>query len=114
MASELSGIGTRTAGLRMPQEVPEPRTVRPDVAIDPGSGTGAQKPGFGATLNEFLGQVNQTQLASESTFRRFVRGEAELHEVGLAAREAEIALRLTVEIRDRLLTAYQEVSRMQM
>jgi flagellar hook-basal body complex protein FliE len=43
-----------------------------------------------------------------------VRGEAELHDVAIATHEAAISMRLTREIRDRLLGAYQEIMRTQM
>lgn len=115
MASELGGVGGIGGGLRMPQELPD--LARPQRAPALRESAAPEAPaagGFSGTLKEFLSDVNQTQLTSDATFQRFVRGEAELHEVALAAREAEISLRLTLEIRDRLVQAYQEVSRMNM
>jgi flagellar hook-basal body complex protein FliE len=58
--------------------------------------------------------VDQLQHRSDDTFRAFLRGQAELHDVALASHEASIAMRLTSEIRNQLLDAYREVMRMPM
>ena len=70
-------------------------------------------PGFLDTMKEHVQNVNELQHTSDGMFRQFLRGEAELHDVALASHEAGIAMRLTSEIRDRLLQSYQEVMRMQ-
>lgn len=95
------------------------RTVEPLAARIPGSenirlSESRPQPGFLETTRELLDGVNELQHTADDRLRAFVRGEAELHDVAIASHEAGIALRLTREIRDRLLMAYQEVMRMQM
>jgi flagellar hook-basal body complex protein FliE len=108
----IEGIGGKPLELRLPSELP----VRPGGAGGPGASGQASRPapsGFGRTIATFLGEVNDLQLRSDAELQSFVRGEtADLHQVVLAQQEAAIALRLVVEMRDRLLQAYQDVMRM--
>lgn len=80
--------------------------------LDAGGQAGG--PGFLDTAREFIDGVNELQQHADGQLRAFVRGEAELHDVAIATHEAGIAMRLTREIRDRLLGAYQEIMRTQM
>lgn len=69
---------------------------------------------FGQILQQKLQEVNQLQLKSDELTQQFIAGEdIELHDVMLAAEQANLALQLTVQIRNKLLEAYQEISRMQ-
>jgi len=71
--------------------------------------------GFAAVLREQLEAVNRLQLEAEQQAQRLARGEAEsLHDVMIAAAKAQLALDLTVAIRNKVLEAYQEISRMQL
>ncbi|MEZ4649018.1 MAG: flagellar hook-basal body complex protein FliE [Candidatus Eisenbacteria bacterium] len=132
MANGIGGIGGIGAGIRMPQELPGASANRAQGlesykaaeralgAEDAGStnalrmSDGADRPGFLDTAKEFVNGVNDLQLNADDQLRAFVRGEAELHDVAIATHEAAIAMRLTREIRDRLLGAYQEIMRTQM
>lgn len=116
----VSGIGGPSP-LRLPEEVPGLETRRRGLSASvgaPNETSGATVPGtagFSATVKEFLGNVNETALRSESIFDAFVRGEVkDLHTVALAQQEAAIAVRLVTEMRDKLLQSYQEIMRMQM
>lgn len=104
-------------GIRMPGELPEPsRSFESATAasrLDQPT-AGVEKSGFAQTLGNLVQDVDQLQHQSNDVFRSFLRGEAELHDAALASHEAGIALRLTAEIRDRLLEAYRETMRTQM
>lgn|SRR5690554_355239 len=77
--------------------------------------SGSQKPGFAEMLHQQLEAVNQLQVEAEAQAQRLARGEAEsLHDVMIAAAKAQVALDLTVAIRNKVLEAYQEISRMQL
>ncbi len=70
-------------------------------------------PSFQDTLKGALSQVNELQLEAGELQRRMVAGEpVDLHEVMISAEEAGIAFDLMMEIRNKLLTAYQEIQRM--
>lgn len=69
---------------------------------------------FSDFLNNALSEVNKLQIDSEKLNEAFAMGKTDnLHQVSIAAEKADIALQLTVQIRDKVLTAYQEIMRMQ-
>ena len=80
--------------------------------IDAVTETEASRPAsFTETAGNLVGDVNRLQHRSDDTFRAFLRGQAELHDVALASHEASIAMRLTAEIRNKLIDAYREIMR---
>ncbi|MCY6483679.1 flagellar hook-basal body complex protein FliE [Clostridium aestuarii] len=70
--------------------------------------------GFANVLKEKLDEVNNKQLTAEKTTEAFVKGEdVDIHEVMVKTAEADMALKLTVQIRNKLVEGYQELNRMQ-
>lgn len=71
--------------------------------------------GFLDYLNNALQQVDQIQKDASIGGQQLAMGDEEfLHNTVLAYEKANLALQLTVEIRNRLLEAYQEIMRIQM
>ncbi len=69
---------------------------------------------FKSVLSQYLEEVNTLQHDAESQVQRLVAGETEdLHEVMLAMDEAETSFEMMMEIRNKLVGAYQELMRMQ-
>lgn len=69
---------------------------------------------FGQMLLEILRQVNEAQSRAADLAQRFARGEpVEEHQLILAMERAGLALQLTLQVRNRLLEAYQEIMRLQ-
>jgi flagellar hook-basal body complex protein FliE len=67
---------------------------------------------FGQLLMDALKEVNKTQLEAGELRDAFARGEpVELHDVMIALEKSGIALQLAVQVRNKLLEAYQEISR---
>jgi flagellar hook-basal body complex protein FliE len=73
-----------------------------------------QGPAFLDRVNEGLQQVNDQLLASQADLQRLAVGDApNLHEVMVRLEEGRIALQLVLQVRNRVLEAYQDVMRMQ-
>lgn len=71
-------------------------------------------PSFAEILRNKFEQVNQLQKESDNLTQNLLVGDVEhLHQVTVAAEQAALALQLTVQIRNKLVEAYQEISRMQ-
>lgn len=71
------------------------------------------KENFGDLLKKAVTDVNDLQQAAADAQTQMVRGDAaELHQVMIAAEKAGISFDLLLEIRRRLLEAYQELIRM--
>ena len=75
----------------------------------PGEAIGA----FGDILKASMQQVNKLQNdANKATETYAVGGPIELHQVMISVEKAELALEMTTQIRNKVLSAYQEISRM--
>ena len=73
-----------------------------------------QGAGFGDVLNQFVGEVNQKQLASSQAVNDLISGkDIPLHQAMIAMQEAGVAFQLMVEVRNKLLEGYQDLMRMQ-
>lgn len=71
------------------------------------------KVSFTDFLNNAISEVNKLQLESESLNEAFAMGKTDnIHQVMIAAEKADIALQFTVQIRNKILEAYQEIMRM--
>ncbi|CAM3752096.1 flagellar hook-basal body complex protein FliE [Alkalicoccus chagannorensis] len=69
---------------------------------------------FKTWLNDAIGSVNESRAESSQATEAMARGEdVDLHNVMLTAQKASIQLETTVQVRDRVIEAYQEVMRMQ-
>ena len=69
---------------------------------------------FENVLKQMLGNVNESINNGETAAESLALGDSvELHQVMLAAEQANLSLQLTVQIRNKILEAYQEVMRMQ-
>lgn len=67
---------------------------------------------FGQFLTEALGGVNSLQQQAGQMVQRFATGEPlDVHQVMIALERASTALALTVQVRNKLVEAYQEIMR---
>lgn len=72
--------------------------------------------GFFNTLKSKLDEVNQKQLQAEGTTKDFLQGDKDIpvHKVMLDSEEAKMSIELAVQVRNKLVEAYQELNRMQL
>lgn len=69
---------------------------------------------FPEVFKEMITNTNDLQEKAQLLAEKFVMGEvSDIHEVMIAAEEAGIALELVMEIRNKLIEAYQELMRLQ-
>ncbi len=74
--------------------------------------TAGTEEGFGATLERALGQVVTTGQEADATSMAAVVNGGDLTHVVTAVSKAQLALQEVVAIRDKVVSAYQEVMRM--
>ena len=66
-------------------------------------------------LKEKLDGINDKQLQAENMTEMLVKGEdVDIHDVMLSTEEAKMSLELAVQIRNKIVEAYQEINRMQL
>ncbi len=63
-------------------------------------------------FQEMLSEVNGQQHQADTQVRQLLSGKADLHEAMLALEKANLSLRLLVQVRNKLVRAYEELSRM--
>ncbi|MBT3367764.1 MAG: flagellar hook-basal body complex protein FliE [Nitrospina sp.] len=86
----------------------------------PSQGLGASKvgaeggPSFADTLADSLDKVNTMQKQADVAIQDFVVGDTRnIHETMIAVGKADLAFRLTMQVRNKIVEAYQEVMRTQ-
>ncbi len=69
---------------------------------------------FGAALGQAVRRVNQLQHESAAEIGRLLTGETEdLHKTLLTVQRSELAFELLMEVRSKVVQAYQEIMRIQ-
>jgi flagellar hook-basal body complex protein FliE len=97
------------------------------MAIDQISGAGAlplrpagqtsasgdpQQPGFGDALTSFLDAVDGSAGEANAAVGRMLSGTGDVHEAMIALQHADVMVQLTVQVRNKLVQAYQDIMRM--
>ena len=85
---------------------------RPQAAAKPAT---AQPGGFSEVLKTAIEQTSQAQHKAQDLRRSFSLGEPEvqLHDVMVSAQKANISFQQMIQVRNRLVSAYQEIMSMQ-
>lgn len=74
---------------------------------------GTQKLNFADVLAQSLDQVNQIQNESNEMGKLFAAGKIDdLHTMMIEGEKADLALQFTLQIRNKILDAYNEIMRM--
>ncbi len=69
---------------------------------------------FGEMLKTSIAEVNRAQIAADRASEQIAAGETKnLHGAMIKLEEADISLRLMVQVRNKAVEAYQEIMRMQ-
>lgn len=69
---------------------------------------------FADTLNEAVNQVNTLQKVADKKMEDLATGKAKsIPDVMIATEKADVALKLMVQVRNKIIDAYQEIMKMQ-
>ncbi|HAJ79840.1 MAG TPA: flagellar hook-basal body complex protein FliE [Fibrobacteres bacterium] len=72
-------------------------------------------PSFKDTLSSFMQDVNSMQNKADESIKKMAAGEiTDVHQVMTAVEEASTAFNMMMEIRNKVMDAYQEVLRMRL
>jgi flagellar hook-basal body complex protein FliE len=70
--------------------------------------------GFGELFTQGLAQVNESLMASQVDMQRLATGDVQnLHQIMIRMEESRISFQMMLQVRNRLLEAYQDVMKMQ-
>jgi flagellar hook-basal body complex protein FliE len=91
------------------------RPVAPLESTAPSKTTGAGGASFGSVFENAIGRMEQMRGQADDAVQKLLTGEGgELHTAALAAQRAEVAFDLGLQVRNKIVSAYQEVMRMQL
>ncbi len=86
------------------------QTREPEAAIMP---TEIQKPTFSQTINQMVTDVNSAQIQSAELRAAYERGEnVPLTDVVIGMQKSSLAFEATLQIRNKVLKAYEEIMNM--
>ena len=76
------------------------------------AGAGEGSTAFGDSLGRLLDSTNSSGGAANSAVGRMIDGSGDVHEAMIALQQADMMLQLTVQVRNKLVQAYQDIMRM--
>jgi|SRR5579872_218290 len=88
--------------------------ITPPAIPSPAIGPASQPGAFQSVFNEAISKVEQFRQNADASVDRFLSGEdEEIHHVALATQQADLSFQLFLQVRNKVLDAYQEVMKMQ-
>jgi flagellar hook-basal body complex protein FliE len=98
-------IGPLSAAL---SPIAEPASIQPAAS---GQQAGA---GFQGALKEAIASINDIQQGANQAVEALATGQSQnIHQAMIALQQADISFQLMMQIRNKLVTAYEEIQRMQ-
>jgi flagellar hook-basal body complex protein FliE len=92
--------------------IPMPARVNPDSGEKKAEGVGGID--FGRLLETAYEEVIESQRAADVAINEFATGgDIDIHEVVIAAEQASLTLSLAVQVRNKVVEAFQELLRIQ-
>ncbi|WP_068085654.1 flagellar hook-basal body complex protein FliE [Polycladidibacter stylochi] len=79
---------------------------------DSAEGGAGSDPAFGQLVQSAIEEVKKTGQASEAQTLDLVQGKANVVDLVTAVSETELAMETVVSVRDRVISAYEEIMRM--
>jgi flagellar hook-basal body complex protein FliE len=86
------------------------RLDRMDRTIEPAGSDKAKS--FGSELGKAIGEIDKLQTEADLQSDAVARGAGNIHEMALALEKADVAMRLAMRVRNKLVDTYNEIMRM--
>ena len=84
-------------------------------SFEPTSSTGSGAGEFKSMLSDAISRVEDAHVTATTSVNRFLAGEnEEIHNVVLNTQRSELAFEAFLQVRNKVVNAYQEIMRMQM
>lgn len=83
-------------------------------APTPAAGPAGAASAFSSLLNDAVGNIDKLQKAADGNVQKLATGQpVDLHDVTISMEQASLSFQLGMQVRNKLIEAYQEVMRMQ-
>src|SRR6186713_171313 len=81
-------------------------------AARPSGPRAAESGGFSESLSQLINSVDSSSSDANKKVGQMLEGTGEVHDAMIALQKAELTLQLTVQVRNKLVQAYQDIMRM--
>jgi flagellar hook-basal body complex protein FliE len=81
----------------------------PAAPTQPSSGPAS----FSKLLNEAVQQVNDVEKGSEGELQKFLSNDSDLHSVMISLEKADLSFQVMMQVRNKIVSAYQEIMKSQ-
>jgi flagellar hook-basal body complex protein FliE len=80
-----------------------------------GANPGKEKSGgsFGTVLKDAIEQVSTLENGSQQDLQKYLNNDGDLHSVMIALEKADLSFQMMMQVRNKVVSAYQEIMRMQ-
>ncbi len=98
-----------------PIDIQRLQSIQPNTAVSGAQNIGpVSGPSFSEVLRETLDKVNDLQANADQSIQKVVTGESKnMADVMVAVENAGVAFQFTMQVRNKIVEAYQELMRMQ-
>ena len=91
-----------------------PNLQVPEIRKPPSIGKEEGEGSFGNILKDAISTVNQLQKQSDTEIQKLMAGESQdLHTTLIAVQKADLSFQMMMQVRNKIVQAYQEIMRMQ-
>lgn len=91
-----------------------PKLQVPEVRTPKSLGGEKAGVGFGEILKDAISTVNELQKQSDQEVQKLMAGESQdLHTTVIAMQKADLSFQMMMQVRNKIVQAYQEIMRMQ-
>jgi flagellar hook-basal body complex protein FliE len=91
-----------------------PNLKLPEIRLPQNPGTEKSGAVFGDILKDAISTVNELQKQSDKEIQNLMTGEAQdLHTTVIAMQKADLSFQMMMQVRNKIVQAYQEIMRMQ-
>ena len=68
---------------------------------------------FGKALSQSIEELNTRLALADQAAQEMVLGKKDIHEAMIAIEQANLSLRMVIQVRNKMIAAYEEIMRMQ-
>jgi flagellar hook-basal body complex protein FliE len=85
----------------------------PQPSAAPATGGKSESHSFGKDLEDAINQVNGLELDSRKEVDKFLNDDTDLHSVMMALEKADVSFQMMMQVRNKIVAAYQEIMKTQ-
>jgi flagellar hook-basal body complex protein FliE len=89
-----------------------PSEVQPRAVVQNPGVSGTAGASFSGTLSKALQEVDGIQQSADAQAESVAQGNGNLHDAAIAMEKADISMRFLVNVRNKVISAYQDIMKM--